>query len=146
MSDGKSQALSRIESILDDASFVELQALVTARSTDFGESEQAPSDGVVIGHGQIDGDLVFIYAQDPSVKNGSIGEMHAKKILSVYDMARKVGAPVIGLLDSSSTPLIQFPETPRRSAIRLLLSFRQSPQALSMITVQRLRWRKLSAA
>ena len=77
MSDGKSQALSRIESILDDASFVELQALVTARSTDFGESEQAPSDGVVIGHGQIDGDLVFIYAQDPSVKNGSIGEMHA---------------------------------------------------------------------
>ncbi len=107
MSDGKSQALSRIESILDDASFVELQALVTARSTDFGESEQAPSDGVVIGHGQIDGDLVFIYAQDPSVKNGSIGEMHAKKILSVYDMARKVGAPVIGLLDSTGIRLTE---------------------------------------
>ncbi len=107
MSDGKSLALSRIESILDDASFVEMQALVTARSTDFGEAEEAPSDGVVIGHGQIDGDLVFIYAQDPAVKNGSIGEMHAKKILSVYDMARKVGAPVIGLLDSTGIRLTE---------------------------------------
>ena len=109
MSDGvKSPALSRIEGILDDASFVELQALVTSRSTDFGGNEKSePSDGVVIGHGQIDGQLVFIYAQDPSVKNGSIGEMHAKKIRNIYDLARKTGAPVIGLIDSTGIRLTE---------------------------------------
>ncbi len=99
-------ALSRLEQLLDANSFVEFGALVTARSTDFDLSqEQTPSDGVVIGHGLIDGNLVFVFSQDPSVLGGSIGEMHAKKILSVYDMAIKMGAPVIGLLDSTGVRL-----------------------------------------
>ncbi len=99
-------ALSRVEALLDENSFVELGALVTARSTDFNLSaEGSPSDGVIIGHGLIDGNLVFVFSQDPSVMGGSIGEMHAKKILSVYDMAVKMGAPVIGLLDSTGVRL-----------------------------------------
>lgn len=102
----KSSALSRIESLLDENSFVELGALVTARSTDFNLNKlESPSDGVVIGHGLIDGNLVFVYSQDASVLNGSIGEMHAKKIVSVYDMAVKMGAPVIGILDSTGVRL-----------------------------------------
>ena len=99
-------ALNRIEQLLDDHSFVELGALVTSRNTDFDLSQdQTPSDGVVIGHGLIDGNLVFVFCQDPSVLNGSIGEMHAKKIMSVYDMAMKMGAPIIGLLDSTGIRL-----------------------------------------
>ena len=79
---------------------MEIGSLVTARSTDFNlTAAKTPSDGVVIGHGLIDGNLVFIYSQDASVLNGTIGEMHAKKIASVYDMAMKMGAPVIGLID-----------------------------------------------
>ena len=101
MSDLKtSPAISRIEELLDEHSFVEFGAMVTARATDFNMSEnKAESDGVVIGHGLIDGNLVFVYSQDPSVLGGTIGEMHAKKIMSVYDMAIKMGAPVIGLID-----------------------------------------------
>lgn len=99
-------AISRIEKLLDEHSFVELGALVTSRSTDFNlEQEQTPSDGVVIGHGLIDGNLVFVFSQDASVLNGTIGEMHAKKILSAYEMAMKVGAPIIGLLDSAGVRL-----------------------------------------
>lgn len=107
MSDMKnSPAVARIESLLDEHSFVELGALVTARSTDFSLNEKdTPSDGVVIGHGLIDGNLVFVYSQDASVLNGTIGEMHAKKILSVYDMAMKMGAPVIGMLDCAGVRL-----------------------------------------
>ncbi len=71
-----------------------------SRSTDFNlTAAKAPSDGVIIGHGLIDGNLVFIYSQDATVLNGTIGEMHAKKIASVYDMAMKMGAPVIGFID-----------------------------------------------
>ncbi len=99
-------ALKRIEQLLDEHSFVELGALVTSRNTDFDLKQQdTPSDGVVIGHGLIDGNLVFVYSQDASVLNGTIGEMHAKKILSVYDMAMKMGAPMIGLLDSAGVRL-----------------------------------------
>ena len=87
-----SKAIQRIESLLDEHSFVELGALVTSRSTDFNLNDRkAPSDGVVIGHGLIDDNLVFVFSQDASVLNGTIGEMHAKKILSVYDMAVKMG-------------------------------------------------------
>jgi acetyl-CoA carboxylase carboxyltransferase component len=79
---------------------MEIGSLVTARSTDFNlTATKTPSDGVIIGHGLIDGNLVFIYSQDASVLNGTIGEMHAKKIASVYDMAMKMGAPVIGFID-----------------------------------------------
>ncbi|MCR5668793.1 MAG: carboxyl transferase [Lachnospiraceae bacterium] len=107
MSDMKnSPAVTHIESLLDENSFVELGALVTARSTDFGLDDcETPSDGVVTGHGLIDGRLVFVFSQDASVLNGTIGEMHAKKILSVYDMAMKMGAPVIGMLDCAGVRL-----------------------------------------
>lgn len=99
-------AFNRLEQLLDDHSFVELGALVTARNTDFDlQQEQTPSDGVITGHGLIDGNLVFVFCQDKTVLNGSIGEMHAKKILAVYDMAIKMGAPVIGLLDSTGIRL-----------------------------------------
>ena len=100
MSNNESSAMQRIANLVDENSFMEIGSLVTARSTDSNlTAEKTPSDGVVIGHGLIDGNLVFIYSQDASVLNGTIGEMHAKKIASVYDMAMKMGAPVIGLID-----------------------------------------------
>lgn len=98
--------MQRIAKLVDENSFMEIGSLVTARSTDFNlAAEKAASDGVVIGHGLIDGNLVFIYSQDASVLNGTIGEMHAKKIASVYDMAMKMGAPVIGLIDCGGVRL-----------------------------------------
>lgn len=99
-SSNNSLAMQRIAKLLDENSFMEIGSLVTARSTDFNLSDtDTPSDGVIIGHGLIEGSLVFVYSQDASVLNGTIGEMHAKKIASVYDMAVKMGAPVIGMLD-----------------------------------------------
>lgn len=99
-SNNENLAMQRIARLVDENSFMEIGSLVTARSTDFNlDAAKTPSDGVVIGHGQIDGNLVFIYSQDASVLNGTIGEMHAKKIASVYDMAMKMGAPVIGFID-----------------------------------------------
>ena len=83
-----SSALTRIQSLLDEFSFVEVGRLVEARSTDFNMAEKkAPSDGVVTGYGTIDGNLVYVYAQDAAVLGGSIGEMHARKIASIYSMA-----------------------------------------------------------
>ena len=100
------QAQARIDALLDANSFVELQSLVTSRNTDFTlDAKKEPSDGVIIGHGLIDGTLVFVFSQNAAVLGGTIGEMHAKKILSVYDMALKVGAPVIGLLDCGGVRL-----------------------------------------
>ncbi|MDD6338888.1 MAG: carboxyl transferase domain-containing protein [Butyrivibrio sp.] len=96
----------RIESLLDDGSFVEIGALVTARSTDFNMAENdTPADGVITGFGTIEGQLVYVYSQDATVLSGSIGEMHAKKIVNLYDMAMKMGAPVIGLLDCAGIRL-----------------------------------------
>lgn len=93
-------AMQRIAKLVDENSFMEIGSLVTARNTDFNlSSAETPSDGVIIGHGLVDGNLVFLYSQDASVLNGTIGEMHAKKIASVYDMAMKMGAPVIGFVD-----------------------------------------------
>ena len=101
-----SKASERIHALLDDNSFVEIGALVTARATDFNLAEnQTPSDGVVTGYGVIDGNLVYVYSQDASVMNGSVGEMHAKKITKIYDLAQKTGAPVIGLIDSTGLRL-----------------------------------------
>ena len=106
MSNKDSLAAQRLARLLDQNSFVELGSLVTARSTDFGLKEQAePSDGVITGHGLIDGNLVFVYSQDVSVLNGTIGEMHARKIAGVYDFAMKMGAPVIGFLDCAGIRL-----------------------------------------
>lgn len=99
-------AKDRISALLDENSFVEIGALVTKRNTDFNLSEMAaPSDGVVTGYGVVHGNLVYVYAQDVSAMNGTMGEMHAKKITRLYDLALKVGAPVIGFLDCAGLRL-----------------------------------------
>ena len=96
----KMSARQRIESLVDANSFVEIGGLVTKRNTDFNMQEKSvPADGVITGYGVIDSDLVYVYSQDVSAMNGSIGEMHAKKIARLYEMAVKAGAPVIGLID-----------------------------------------------
>lgn len=101
-----SQASQRITALLDENSFVEIGGSVTARSTDFNlKQTETPSDGVITGYGVIGGNLVYVYSQDASVLNGSVGEMHAKKIANLYDLALKVGAPVIGLIDSAGLRL-----------------------------------------
>ena len=99
-------AMDRINALLDGGSFVEIGANVTRRNTDFNLLEKSvPSDGVITGYGLIDCNLVYIYSQDASVLGGSIGEMHAKKITRIYDLALKVGAPVIGLIDCAGLRL-----------------------------------------
>jgi propionyl-CoA carboxylase beta chain len=98
---GKLTARERIEAFLDPGSFQELDALVVHRSHDFGmEKQRIPGDGVVTGHGRVDGRPVFIFAQDFTVFGGSLSETFAEKICKVMDMAMQVGAPVIGLNDS----------------------------------------------
>lgn len=101
-----SKAGQRIATLLDENSFVEIGGLVTARATDFNmKPTETPSDGVITGYGVIDGNLVYVYSQDASVMNGTIGEMHAKKIANLYDLAMKTGAPVIGLIDCAGLRL-----------------------------------------
>ncbi len=96
----KMSARQRIEALVDANSFVEIGGLVTKRNTDFNMQEKAvPADGVVTGYGVIDSELVYVYSQDVTALNGSIGEMHAKKIVRLYEMAMKAGAPVVGLID-----------------------------------------------
>jgi len=98
---GKLTARERIELLLDPDSFIELDAFVTHRSTDFGLADQHPlGDGVVTGHGTIDGRSVFVFSQDFTVFGGSLSEAYAEKICKVMDLAMKVGAPVVGLNDS----------------------------------------------
>ena len=97
---------TRITELLDAGSFVEIGGAVTARTTDFNMKEkETPADGVITGYGVIDGNLVYVYSQDASVLKGAIGEMHAKKIANIYDMAMKMGAPVIGLVDCAGLRL-----------------------------------------
>lgn len=99
-------ASKRIEALLDGNSFVEIGNLVAARNTDFNtQKKAAPTDGVITGYGLVDGRLVYVYSQDASVMNGSIGEMHAKKIINIYKLAMKVGAPVVGLIDCAGLRL-----------------------------------------
>ncbi|MCI9531603.1 MAG: carboxyl transferase [Lachnospiraceae bacterium] len=106
MSNSTNSARQRISSLLDQQSFMEIGAMVTARNTDFDLSQSdTPSDGVITGYGLIDGNLVYVYSQDASVLGGTIGEMHSKKIASVYQMAMKMGAPVIGLIDCAGMRL-----------------------------------------
>jgi propionyl-CoA carboxylase beta chain len=98
---GKLTARERLELLLDSDSFVEFDAFVTHRSTDFGlDQQRILGDGVVTGHGKIDGRLVFVFSQDFTVFGGSLSEAHAEKICKIMDLAMKVGAPVIGLNDS----------------------------------------------
>ena len=101
-----SKARQRITALLDENSFVEIGAKVTARATDFNlKPEQTPSDGVITGYGVIDGNLVYVYSQDASVLGGSVGEMHARKIAAIYDLAIRTGAPVVGLIESAGLRL-----------------------------------------
>src|ERR1700720_2088157 len=98
---GKLTARERVELLLDPASFVEVDALVTHRCRDFGmEDQQVPGDGVVCGYGTVDGRLVYVFAQDFTVFGGSLSETNARKICKVMDLAVENGAPLIGLNDS----------------------------------------------
>ena len=99
-------AKDRIAALVDENSFVEIGAGITKRNTDFNMQEkQVPSDGVVTGYGLVQNNPVYIYSQDASVLNGTIGEMHAKKIAHVYELAIKTGVPVIGLIDCAGIRL-----------------------------------------
>lgn len=99
-------ASMRIAALLDSGSFVEIGGAVTARTTDFNmQTKDTRADGVITGYGVIDGNLVYVYSQDATVLNGAIGEMHAKKIAAIYDMAMKMGAPVIALIDCAGLRL-----------------------------------------
>src|SRR3982751_3220163 len=98
---GKLTARERIERLFDPGTFEEVDKLVTHRCTDFGMQEQVvPGDGVVAGHGLVDGRQVFAFAQDFTVFGGSLSETNAAKIVKIMDLAMKLGAPIIGLNDS----------------------------------------------
>ena len=98
---GKLTARERIEYLLDSGSFVEVDAFVKHRCSNFNmASVETPAEGVVTGYGTINGRLTYVYAQDFTVVGGSLGEMHAKKICKILDMAVKMGAPVICINDS----------------------------------------------
>lgn len=99
-------AMDRISALLDENSFVEIGAMVTKRSTDFNLSEQSvPSDGVITGYGTINYSQVYVYSQDAGALGGSVGEMHARKIAKIYDLAMKTGSPVIALVDCAGLRL-----------------------------------------
>jgi propionyl-CoA carboxylase beta chain len=98
---GKLSARERIDLLLDEGSFTEIDRFVTHRSTDFGlENQKVYGDGVVTGWGRIDGRLVYVFSQDFTVFGGSLSEAFAEKICKVMDLAVRNGAPVIGLNDS----------------------------------------------
>lgn len=98
---GKLTARERILKLLDQGSFAEIDSFVEHRCVNFGMGDKTiPGDGVVSGYGTIDGRLIYIFAQDFTVIGGSLGEMHAAKIVKAQQMALKVGAPIIGINDS----------------------------------------------
>ena len=102
MTSSLTTAYARINALLDAGSFVEIGAHVTAR---YAAGNDVNGDGVATGYGTIDGALVYVYAQDPNYLGGSIGEMHAKKISKIYDMAIKMKAPVIAIVDCAGVRL-----------------------------------------
>ena len=120
---GKRTARERIEALLDLGSFTELDALVRHRSTNFGlDKKRIPGDGVVTGHGTVDGRPVAVYAQDFTVFGGSLGEVHGQKITKVMDLALRTGVPLVGILDGGGARiqegvagLTQFAEIFRRN-------------------------------
>jgi len=120
---GKKSARDRIEALLDDGSFVELDAFATHRSTNFGlDKRKISGDGVITGYGTIDGRQVCIYSQDFSVFGGSLGEVHGEKITKVMDFALRTGVPIIGISDGGGAriqegvaALTQFAEIFRRN-------------------------------
>src|SRR6266480_1607851 len=99
--EGKLSARERIDLLLDEGTFEEVDKLVTHRCRDFGMEEQLiPGDGVIAGHGRVDGRQVYAFAQDFTVFGGSLSETNAAKIVKVMDLAMKMGAPIVGLNDS----------------------------------------------
>ena len=99
-SDEKTAAIAKVMQLLDPGSFMEMGERVSARFTEFYHPESVlESDGVVTGYGTINGNLVFVYAQDAEVMGGTFGEQHGRKIVDLYEHALKARAPVIGLLD-----------------------------------------------
>lgn len=100
---GKLTARERLELLLDEGSFEEIDMFVEHRSTDFGMGNQKiPGDGVVTGNGTINGRLTYVFSQDFTVFGGSLSESNAEKICKIMDMAMRVGAPVIGINDSGA--------------------------------------------
>ena len=98
---GKKTARERITLLLDPGSFVELDQFVAHRCTNFGQDKkELPGEGVVTGYGTVEGRLVYVFAQDFTVEGGSLGEMHAAKIVKVQQLSMKMGAPLVGLNDS----------------------------------------------
>ena len=98
---GKMTARERIETLLDEGSFVEMDELARHRSTAFGLADSRPyGDGVVTGQGTVDGRPVCVFAQDFTVFGGSLGEVFGEKIVKVLDLALKIGCPVVGINDS----------------------------------------------
>ncbi len=98
---GKFTARERLDLLFDEGTFVELDLFVKHHCTNFGQDKkEIPADGIVTGYGTVDGRLVYAFAEDFTVEGGSLGEMHAKKIWKVQDMALKMGAPLIGINDS----------------------------------------------
>lgn len=98
---GKLTARERIDALLDPGTFVELGTFVKHRCHVLGmENKETPGEGVVAGHGRIDGRTVYVYSQDFTVLGGAVGEMHAAKIIAVQELAMKTGCPLIGLIDS----------------------------------------------
>ncbi|HEY0118908.1 MAG TPA: acyl-CoA carboxylase subunit beta [Cellulomonas sp.] len=120
---GKRTARERIDTLLDPGSFTELDALVRHRSTNFGlDRRRIPGDGVVTGHGTVDGRPVCVYSQDFTVFGGSLGEVHGQKITKVMDLALRTGVPLVGILDGGGARiqegvagLTQFAEIFRRN-------------------------------
>ena len=113
---GSMTARERIDALLDAGSFVEIGAFISARD------DETAADGVVTGYGTIDGRLAYVYSQDVTVLGGSMGEMYANKINKIVDMAAKMGAPVIGMLDSNGVRLTDGPRV-QRAMGRVLSSF-----------------------
>src|SRR4030043_587953 len=101
-SKGKLTAHERIRMLFDSGTFEEIDAFVTPANqpVEFGKVERTYGDGVIVGHGKINGRLVFAYAQDFTVMGGSLGFVHAKKIAKIQEMALKMGSPIIGMMDS----------------------------------------------
>ena len=98
---GKLTARERINLFFDEGTFVEIDAFVTHRCTNFDmKNTDSPAEGVITGYGKVEGRLAYAYAQDFTVVGGSLGEMHAAKIVKVMDMALKMGAPCVGMNDS----------------------------------------------
>lgn len=98
---GKLTARERIDALLDPGSFVEIGTFVKHRCHVLGmDKKETPGEGVVTGHGTINGRTVYVYSQDFTVLGGAVGEMHASKIIAVQELAMKTGCPLIGLIDS----------------------------------------------